>query len=566
MRGGFVKVIKRLVWIIVIAVVCLILIGLILPDEEDERLSAYENDRQSSVMETSGIQAGETIDPVLLESGAVREKQVHLKGDGTDTVTIMVYMNGSDLESDDGEATTDLVEMVKAGDSPNVNIVVQTMGTKKWKKTFGIASNRSQRYSVDRTGIHLLQDDLGQLDCTVSGTLTDFVKWSAASYPADRYILMFWDHGGGPVYGFGYDQWNKDETASLTVAEMQEGLRDAGVYFDFIGMDCCIMSTLETCCALYDYCDYMILSEDFESGLGWSYTGWLKSLYGNSSIPTPELGKKIVDDFIRANETDRNGSDSILAVIDQSMMKVLYDSWVNFAYANEESLLESNFSRIVSPKSFGRELPALRSGFSSLFDFGFGGEDYQISDYFITDIMAVAQNVSGKEADALSSALAQTLVYVGTTEGDADMTGIAVTLPYNDSSFYKEMASVFRGIGMDDQYVSWLSRFSGVKESGSDSYYDYDDYDWNGWEEYDDEYDWEDSDLLDEILNELFFGWDDFEYEDSYNNWYDEEDWYYDEEEDSYYYNGKEDDWYWDDGYEDHHGNGGGLLEWLLFW
>ena len=39
----------------------------------------------------------------FLPDGEVREKKVKLKGDGTDTVTVLVYMNGSNLESDDNE-------------------------------------------------------------------------------------------------------------------------------------------------------------------------------------------------------------------------------------------------------------------------------------------------------------------------------------------------------------------------------------------------------------------------------------------------------------------------------
>ena len=60
-------------------------------------------------------------------SNAIREPFVKLKGDGSDTVTVMVYMNGSDLESESQEATGDLAEMVRAGSSPNVNILVQTI-------------------------------------------------------------------------------------------------------------------------------------------------------------------------------------------------------------------------------------------------------------------------------------------------------------------------------------------------------------------------------------------------------------------------------------------------------
>ena len=61
----------------------------------------------------------------------------------------------------------------------------------------------------------------------------------------------------------------------------------------------------------------MILSEDFESGYGWSYTGWLNALSENTSISSEELGKIIVDDMIADNEENGEGS-STLALIDES--------------------------------------------------------------------------------------------------------------------------------------------------------------------------------------------------------------------------------------------------------
>ena len=64
------------------------------------------------------------------------------------TVTILVYMNGSTLETEAGFASKDIQEMLDAGYSENVNIVIQTMGTKYWSSRHGIASNRSSEKTV----------------------------------------------------------------------------------------------------------------------------------------------------------------------------------------------------------------------------------------------------------------------------------------------------------------------------------------------------------------------------------------------------------------------------------
>lgn len=426
----------------------------------------------------------------------VRDKLVTLKGNGQDTVTVLVYMNGSDLETDDAEATTDLSEMVAAGSSDKVNVIVETMGTKRWDSKFGISSQTAQRYKVTGSGLKLVQDRVGNVNCGSASDLTDFIKWGVKNYPADRYILLFWDHGGGPVYGFGYDDKTQNED-SLTIAEMQKALRDAGTVFDFIGMDCCIMSGIEICCAMYDFCDYMILSEDFESGEGWYYTDWLKALYQNSSIPTEELGKKIVDGMVKVN--DRQGENAILAVIDESYMKLLYASWIDFAYANEKELLGVNYSRAKARKAGYRVSPILeRKGFFTARDRGFWDwfdegdeEDVDMQEYYVTDLMAVAQNINSAESKTLSAALNAALVYVNSCGESSNLTGFSVTLPYGDDDFYNEMSEVFLSCGFDKEYVQWLKNFTSVE---GNSYYDYDDWDddWNGWGDYEDDYDWDD--------------------------------------------------------------------------
>ncbi len=262
------------------------------------------------------------------------------------SATVLVYMNGSDLESEAGEATSDIAEMLESGIGTNANVVIETLGTRKWQD-FGIASDHSQRYVLKQGKLELVDDSLGQLDTTDPNTLADFIRWGTENYPADRYMLLLWDHGAGPVYGFGYDEF-QDDYAALTLDEMKQALdANPGVHFDMIGMDCCIMGSLETCVALQPYCDYMVLSEDFEPGIGWSYKNWMGILEKNPGIGMVELGKVIVDDMIGEVSKDEENGDATLALIDESKVNELYNAWTDFAYANKESLLKSNYSQQV---------------------------------------------------------------------------------------------------------------------------------------------------------------------------------------------------------------------------
>ena len=261
--------------------------------------------------------------------------------------TVLVYLNGSDLESEAGEASADIDEMLASGIGENANVVIETLGTSKWQN-YGIASDHTQRYIVNQGKLELVDDSLGQLDTTDPNTLADFISWGVKNYPADRYILVLWDHGAGPVYGFGYDEFQSEESA-MTLDEMKQALdANPDVHFDIIGMDCCIMGSLETCVALQPYCDYMVVSEDFEPGVGWSYEGWMSMLEQNPGIDTVELGKVIVDDMIADVAKDKENGEATLALIDESAVDELYGAWVSFAYANEEQLLGTNYSQEVS--------------------------------------------------------------------------------------------------------------------------------------------------------------------------------------------------------------------------
>ena len=419
-------------------------------------------------------------------SAWVREKRVQLKNDGTDTVTVLVLMNGSDLESEYGEATADLREMVRAEKSDRVNILVETAGTRNWDPYFGISARHAQRWKVGSGRLELLDDSLPQLDVTIPSTLSDFIRWGVQNYPADRYILLLWDHGGGPVYGFGYDEF-QPYTATLTIDEIQTALKDGGVYFDLIGMDCCLMSSLEVCYALYDYCDYTLLSEDFEPACGWAHSEWLSALAKNPAIPTPELGRIAIDASVKAAEKKvRSDGGLTLALIDEAYTALLCPAWSSFAYRNESALLSKNYSQLR--ESVGRVHPRISRAVGG---WTYSGGDASLDDYYITDVLSVALNVPSAESDALCAVLDQTVVYYGATSNETTLSGLSVTLPYGDSAFYNELRRVFQRAGINETYVAWLQKFVSVKTETE--FYDFGGF--GGWDDYAGGYDWSDWDV-----------------------------------------------------------------------
>ncbi|MGN0347466.1 MAG: clostripain-related cysteine peptidase [Lachnospiraceae bacterium] len=409
----------------------------------------------------------------------IREPLSTPVGNGEDTVTIMLYFNGSNLESNYGCATDDIQEIIDAQHSDKVNIVLQTMGTRQWQN-FDIASDHAQRFLIDGDGLTLVDDTLTQVDCTTAETLAKFIHWSAENYPADRYMLVMWNHGGGPVDGFGYNEFGNVRD-SLTIDEIQYALDRADVNFDFIGMDACIMSSLEFCYAVYDHADYSILSEDFESGLGWYYTNWISAISENTSISMEELGKIIVDDMVQDNIDDRFGDSATLALIDERYIPDLYRNWKAFAYENEAELIAMNFSMEVERSSRAKVAPDKVALEAKNPNWPIKVSDLQ--DYYITDMMAVASSIPSTNSKALARAIKNCIAYYNCTEDDNGLTGLTVTLPYNDAYFYERLKDVFYHCGFDKPYLVWLERFTDAQNA---DYYDYEEFQnsWSGWDSY----------------------------------------------------------------------------------
>lgn len=387
-----------------------------------------------------------------------REKLVDVAN--AKSATVMVYLIGSDLESESGLGTLDLQEMLRADLGDRVNLVIQTMGCQQWHNN-AVSSSTAQRFTVEDGALVCQQEDLGQLDSTDPATLQDFITYCADTYPADRNILILWDHGAGPVYGFGYDEF-RPAGASLTLDELQSALDQAGTKFDFIGFDACLMGCLETCYALRDQADYLVCSEDFVSGYGWEYQYWLTELGDDVAVPTETLGQSIVDTYV--TESEQAGDPGVMALVDLRYAAALYDAWTSFAYANQSRLTALNYSW---PTHITRR---------SLFTQWFGEQQGPVmEEYYITDLMALASTLNTPQSEDLIRALSQTVVYSAANEQDSAYTGLAVTLPYGNPTLYSALADIYRRCGFDAAYVSWLARFANAP--GAARFYE----DWTQW-------------------------------------------------------------------------------------
>lgn len=232
------------------------------------------------------VDPGGDDDPVHQESG--------------ESWTVMVYMAAdNDLEP---FALDDLGEMMQVGSDDDFNLVVQADralmysmggvgGLPEWVS--------AKRLLVRRDGLEELAD-LGEPNMGDPAELADFVSWAAQAYPADRYAVIFWNHGSGWT-GFGGDESTPDHDL-LSLTELRAGLADgmarAGLdQLALVGFDACLMATYEVAMVLRPYAEYLLASEELEPGHGWDYER-LNALREDPSQGPVELGDALMQGFL----------------------------------------------------------------------------------------------------------------------------------------------------------------------------------------------------------------------------------------------------------------------------
>jgi Clostripain family len=252
--------------------------------------------------------------------------------------TVMVYMNAdNNLEPD---ALINFKQMAGVGSTDEVNILVQFDRIGKYAHTAPDWS-RTLRFRIEKDmqpiPRYALQD-LGEADMGDTATIHDFVSWSKRKFPAERYILIIWDHGQGWRFKFApsatassaggsldqspYRSISVDETNDnhkLYNRGIQEALATEKV--DILGFDACLMAMVETAFAFRHIADYMVASEELIPGLGWDYGDWLQQLVAKPGTSPKDLARALVLSYERTYE--QSDATTTLSAVDLSQIEPL---------------------------------------------------------------------------------------------------------------------------------------------------------------------------------------------------------------------------------------------------
>ena len=245
--------------------------------------------------------------------------KVNTLSQSDDSWTILIYGHGDHNLS--LALINDMIEMEKAGSSENFNIVVQAdFNSKQWNRgalrafhndipdnvrsnvsRFLIQKNTSdsRKPQLVSKPIEIIPEEEANMDDPE--VLQDFIDWGLKKYPADRYGLVFWNHGNQwRGYGGDKDNGSKKVSGVLKTSQINEAIRKSleknnKNKLDFISFDTCLMGGVEILVDFWNLCDVFFACSELDYQDGWDYYKTLNYLKKYPNIETINFAKKEVE-------------------------------------------------------------------------------------------------------------------------------------------------------------------------------------------------------------------------------------------------------------------------------
>ena len=372
---------------------------------------------------------------------------------GGETTTLLVYMCGTDLQED---ACYDMVEMAEADAGDDVNIVVLAGGAKEWSIEDLKAGSRT--LAVIRDDDFEKLEDWGKASMGSKDSLVQFLTYGMTEYPADRYIVVLWDHGAGSEGGVCFDETANDD--GLTVVEINEALNSLeealpDCHINIFGCDACMMATYEMAAMLSHHnIDYYVASEELEPGTGWCYTPWLETLRDDPSISDIDLCGSIIESFMDAGLENDPNDYLTLSAVDLSQAGALEQCMEKFAAVMCDQIENGNLS-------------AVRRGRSRMYTFG----SFDDGSWDMVDLGAVLDAYAQFDPDTATEAkrlLSKAVVLSKQTDNLDTCSGLSVLIPQDTTESFDEYKA---GLNLSDVIPNWVDFvYSYVSKLAGNSY------------------------------------------------------------------------------------------------
>ena len=377
--------------------------------------------------------------------------------------TVMVYIVGSNLESQVGAATSDIEEMEEAGlDFNKTNLILYTGGSRRWVSD--IPNDTNSVLDLSRADeSRIIAGTSASANMGSPATLTEFVNYCTRNYPAEHYALILWDHGGGPLWGYGNDELFGND--SLILDELRTAMKGTAFgpdnKLDWVGFDACLMGSIENAVLWKDYAQYLIGSEEVEAGRGWDYH--FLSVF-NTSPDAEDSAKAVVDSYESYYEENRSeffAPDATLSVMDLSKTEEVVNS-------------VSKLFDIVNKGVQGGEYARINQARSKAKSFGLGAVEYIEAAYDLIDLKDFTfqlQALYPSECAAVANALDRMGIHSTSNVEGAE--GVSIYIPGNNKSLF----NVSKELIADNDPIS--SEYESFVESFAEEWFAESEIDWN---------------------------------------------------------------------------------------
>ncbi|MGL6280393.1 MAG: clostripain-related cysteine peptidase [Gaiella sp.] len=202
--------------------------------------------------------------------------------------TVMVYMSGDNNLED--YIVNDLeLELGALGSNADVEVVALAdrgpgydtrrgdwQSTKLFHVTQGMQADAASAVA-----------DWGERNMGNPQTLVDFVTWTKANYPADRYALVFWGHGWSWHPGWVMEDDTSADT--LDYHELEAALPSLG-FNDVVAWDGCNMASLEILKQWQGHAGVLSGSQEYVGWDGIEYDTVIAQLRANPTMTTDQAG------------------------------------------------------------------------------------------------------------------------------------------------------------------------------------------------------------------------------------------------------------------------------------
>lgn len=372
----------------------------------------------------------DTDQPELNEevSDNARDKYTTLKGNGKDKATVLFYVIGNNDSRDSADTISTLNNIAYAKDSSSLNVVIQTGGSSCWNSQV-LKDGEIQRWVANSDSLTPLNDTIRYTSMCDPECLKDFLLSSMIRYPADRYDLFL--IGQGSYDSFGYDP---DGTyTSLSYTAISKVLSSLPSAIDILGINAPYASSLSNAMLFEPYADYMIAFESQVVSSGLMYQSFLSKLAENSSTPSIQSGKLLIDSYAM-NYAQKNYSvPYVLSLTDLSEIRNIHDNDLAEFGKEMSELIDNGTYRTISDV------------LSSATEIGPAFQKNSI------DLTHFAKKLSTSSAGSLYKDLVSCIKYRRTKES-LNTYGLSSNLSYRSSSSF--VSSLY-----PDDYVSFVKKF-----------------------------------------------------------------------------------------------------------